>query len=162
VRGWSSEALPVLRFIVSILTISTLRNRTVMLRAAPAPRLPHRPSPVARLPEAPRAPRLPWSPRTPRGAPTLAGRASRPCPLVRPPILSLWERAYRGLSPCRGVKPGPYSGAKAGASPRYKNGRCRPFPCVRRRRRVWHTAATAPYLQSIPQPPTPLTLVSLH
>jgi hypothetical protein len=26
VRGWSSEALPVLRFIVSISTISTLRN----------------------------------------------------------------------------------------------------------------------------------------
>jgi hypothetical protein len=27
VRGWSSEALPILRFILSISTISTLRNR---------------------------------------------------------------------------------------------------------------------------------------
>jgi hypothetical protein len=86
---------------------------------------------------------------------------ARPRPPVRPPVRSLCECAYRGLSPYRGVKPGPYFGAEAGGSPSYKNDRGRPLPVRTPSTSCWHPPPLHLVQWSIPQSLAPLTLASL-
>jgi hypothetical protein len=96
-----------------------------------------------------------------RCAPTRRS-AARVRPPVRPTVSPLCERAYRGGSSYCGLTPALTSAWRQGAAPAIKTAAAGLSPCARRRRPVWHAAATAPYLQSISLPPVPLTIVSLH
>jgi hypothetical protein len=102
-----------------------------------------------------------WNPRPSNAAPTRCPAARVRAP-VRPPVSPLCERAYRGGSSYCGLTPALTSARRQGAAPAIKTAGAGLSPCARRRGPVWHAAATAPYLQSTPQRPAPLTLVALH